>query len=220
MARKFVTPIDFQQLELLRPRLEQRLGDPTSGVEGQLYWNTTTDKVRVCSVTGAPGTWVDMLSGGVTTGDIVDGTIMNADINASAAIALSKLAVDPLARANHTGTQLASTISNFHTQVRTSSLSQTVAPTADVPWNSKRITGLLDLSAAQDAATKNYVDNAIQGLDALQSVRVASTATVTISAPGTAIDGITLANGDGVLSRTRRHRLRTGCTSSTGQRRP
>lgn len=39
--------------------------------------------------------------------------IMNADIGASAAIALSKLASDPLARANHTGTQAASTISDF-----------------------------------------------------------------------------------------------------------
>lgn len=45
--------------------------------------------------------------------DIAAGVIVNADINASAAIALSKLATDPLARANHTGTQTASTISDF-----------------------------------------------------------------------------------------------------------
>lgn len=41
---------------------------------------------------------------------ITDGSIVNADISASAAIALSKLATDPLARANHTGTQAASTV--------------------------------------------------------------------------------------------------------------
>lgn len=51
--------------------------------------------------------------GGVTSAKIADGTIVNADVNASAAIALSKLATDPLARANHTGTQTASTISDF-----------------------------------------------------------------------------------------------------------
>jgi hypothetical protein len=45
---------------------------------------------------------------------IADGTIVDADINASAAIALSKLATDPLARANHTGSQTASTISDFN----------------------------------------------------------------------------------------------------------
>ena len=49
----------------------------------------------------------------VTSAKIADGTIVNADINASAAIALSKLATDPLARANHTGSQTASTISDF-----------------------------------------------------------------------------------------------------------
>ena len=40
-------------------------------------------------------------------------SILDADINASAAIALSKLATDPLARANHTGSQTASTISDL-----------------------------------------------------------------------------------------------------------
>ena len=53
-------------------------------------------------------------TGTVTSTMIANGTILNADINASAGIALSKLATDPLARANHTGTQLASTISDFN----------------------------------------------------------------------------------------------------------
>jgi len=44
-------------------------------------------------------------------------SIVNADIAGGAAIALSKLAVDPLARANHTGTQVAATISDFSTAV-------------------------------------------------------------------------------------------------------
>jgi hypothetical protein len=56
------------------------------------------------------GTLADLSA--ITTTQITDGTIVNADISASAAIALSKLATDPLARANHTGTQLLSTISD------------------------------------------------------------------------------------------------------------
>ncbi len=72
------------------------------------------------------------LTGTVSNAQIAAGAIMNADINASAAIALSKLATDPLARANHTGTQLANTISNFDTQVRTSRLDQMAAPTAEL----------------------------------------------------------------------------------------
>ena len=53
-------------------------------------------------------------SGTITSSMILDGTVLDADINASAAIALSKLATDPLARANHTGSQAASTISDFN----------------------------------------------------------------------------------------------------------
>ena len=98
------------------------------------------------------------LSGTITSADIVDGTIVNSDINASAGIALSKLAVDPVARANHTGTQTSSTISNFDTQVRTSKVTDLAAPTGSFSMNSQKITGLADPTLAQDSATKAYTD--------------------------------------------------------------
>jgi hypothetical protein len=97
------------------------------------------------------------LGGTITSADIVDGTIVNTDINASAAIALSKLAVDPLARANHTGTQAASTISDFDTQVRTNRLDQMAAPTSSLALNAQKITGLADPTNAQEAVTLNYI---------------------------------------------------------------
>jgi hypothetical protein len=110
------------------------------------------------------------LGGTITSADIVDGTIVNSDINASAAIALSKLAVDPLARANHTGTQTASTISDFDTQVRTSRLDQMAAPTASVALNAQKITGLADPTNAQEAVTLNYITTqkgAVNGIASL-----------------------------------------------------
>jgi hypothetical protein len=97
------------------------------------------------------------LGGTITSADLADGTIVNTDISATAAIALSKLATDPLARANHTGTQTASTISDFDTQVRTSRLDQMAAPTASVSMNSQKITSLADPTNAQDAVTLNYI---------------------------------------------------------------
>ena len=92
------------------------------------------------------------------------GTIVNADISNSAAISLGKLATDPLARANHTGTQTASTISDFDTQVRTSRLDQMAAPTASVSLNSQKITNLATPTLTGDAATKAYVDTEIANL--------------------------------------------------------
>lgn len=80
-----------------------------------------------------------------------------------------------LSRANHTGTQLASTISDFDTQVRTSRLDQMAAPTSAVSLNSQRITGLATPSVDSDAATKGYVDATKQGLTFKDAVRVATT---------------------------------------------
>lgn len=60
------------------------------------------------------------LSGRPTLGALADNdTISNADVASDAAIALSKLATDPLARANHTGTQAASTITGLATVATT-----------------------------------------------------------------------------------------------------
>lgn len=135
------------------------------------------------------------------------GNVVNADISPTAAIALSKLATDPLARANHTGTQLSATISDLTTTVQAYRLDQFAAPTAPVSLNSQRITNLLDPTGAQDAATRNYVDNAITGLDAKASTVAATTGaeTFTIAAgavtqiAGTTIDGTTPAIGNRIL---------------------
>lgn len=130
------------------------------------------------------------------------GSVVDADISSTAAIALSKLATDPLARSNHTGTQAASTISDFDTAVRTSRLDQLAAPTASVSLNSQKITGLADGTSAGDAVNKGQLDAAQSGLDVKASVRVATTANITISTAlnsGDTIDGVTLANGDRVL---------------------
>ena len=104
------------------------------------------------------------LGGTITSADLVDGTIVNSDINASAAIALSKLATDPLARANHTGTQLAATVSDFDTQVRTSKVTDLAAPTGSFSMNSQKITSLGTPTLSTDASTKAYVDAQITAL--------------------------------------------------------
>jgi hypothetical protein len=91
--------------------------------------------------------------------------------------------------------------------------SQVGAPTADVSWGGFKLTSLADPVNPQDAATKSYVDAARAGLDVKQSVRAASTATVTVTynatggtstrgqitaAPNT-LDGVTLAANDRIL---------------------
>lgn len=91
-----------------------------------------------------------------------------------------------LARGNHTGTQLASTISNFDTQVRTNRLDQMAAPTANVSINERKLTKVSEPTEGLDAANKQYVDAAASaaaaGLSLKDPVAYASTANVTTTA--------------------------------------
>jgi hypothetical protein len=102
---------------------------------------------------------------GITYGKLsLTGGVVNTDISNTAAISLGKLATDPLARANHTGTQTASTVSDFDTQVRTSRLDQMAAPTGSVSANSQKIINLATPTSNTDASTKAYVDTSIANL--------------------------------------------------------
>jgi hypothetical protein len=98
------------------------------------------------------------LGGTITSADLVDGTIVASDI-ADGTITQAKMAVNPYARANHTGTQPASTISDFDTQVRTNRLDQMAAPTAPVSANGQKVTNLGLASSNGDAVSVAYLES-------------------------------------------------------------
>ena len=64
-----------------------------------------------------------------------------------------------------------------------------------------RATNLAAPSASSDAATKGYVDSAVEGLAWKDNVRVSTQGNINLSSPGATIDGVTLAALDRVLVR-------------------
>lgn len=113
----------------------------------------------------------------------------------------------PIASPALTGTPTAPTAGNGTntTQIATTAfvratrLDQLAAPAADLSMANRKLTGLAEPTASQDAATKNYVDLAVQGLAPKASVRAASTANIaTLSGPMT-LDGVALVAGNRVL---------------------
>lgn len=219
MARVFLTPIDLGKLEIRNAAIQNLAADPSSPVAGQVYYDTVNAVIKFYNgsafaalstgsvadaSTGAKGIvqLAGDLAGTATSPQIASGVIVDADINAGAAIANTKLATNPLARANHTGTQTASTISDFATTAQGYRLDQFAIPTADLNINTHKLTNVVDPTSAQDGATKAYVDAVSTGLDVKKSVRVATTTNGTLAsayANGSTVDGVSLVTADRIL---------------------
>jgi len=189
-----------------------------NSVDSDQYVDGSIDTVHIGD---SQVTTAKIADSNITSAKILDGTIVNADINASAAIDATKI---------HDGTisntefgYLNNVSSNIQTQldaklVKASNLSDlTSASTArtnlglgtiatqdanNVSISGGSVTGLGDPSVSSEAATKNYVDQAVAGLRTRIIAEAATTANIDLTADlqnGDTIDGVTLVTGDRVL---------------------
>lgn len=183
MAKNFLTPIDLNGNEARNVAAQNLATAPASPATGRFWFDTTVGALMVFN--GAANIVCDPAR-------VPNGSIP-----------IAKLATDPLARGNHTGTQTAGTISDLAATVQAYRLDQFAAPTAPVSFNGQRLSNVATPTAATDGTPKSYVDSAVQaasaGIDNKPSVRVVATANQALTGLGTAVDGITLAAGDRVL---------------------
>src|SRR5210317_1915459 len=166
-------------------------------------------------------TLAKLAASSVNSSKIVDGAIVNADINASAAIDATKIHNGSVS--NTEFGYLDGVTSGIQSQldaklVKASNLSDlTSASTArtnlglgtiatqdanNVSVSGGSITGLGDPSVSSEAATKNYVDQAVAGLRTRVIAEAATTANIDLTADlqnGDTLDGVTLVTGDRVL---------------------
>jgi len=209
--------LDFAKLEARNAVIHNLSAAPASPVKGQLYFDTVANTLYWWSgtawVSAAGGAASDAttsakgivqlagdLAGTAASPQIAAGVIVDADVNAAAAITESKL---NLATDAAVGTGSRRTLGSGAQQAMPGnrSLDAITVAAADVNVNSHKLTSVLDPTNPQDAATKNYVDLQSQGLDAKPSVRVATTANIATLAGGApnTLDGITLAANDRIL---------------------
>lgn len=176
-------PLNANQNELRNAVNQNLSAAPGSPVAGQFYYDTTLGTARFYNGTA----WINYDPAKAVNGSIP----------------LSALATDPLDRANHTGTQLASTISNLDGTIRGYRLDQFAAPTAAVAFGSQRLTNLADPTSAQDAATRGWVVTQVEqsaaGISSKPPVRVVAVANVASLSGTPTVDGIALSAGDRIL---------------------
>lgn len=113
-------------------------------------------------------------------------------------------AIDLLARANATGQQTASTISDFTAAVQAIKWETMAAPTTAVNMSGQQFTGLPTASASGQAVEFAQFNAAIAGVQAgldfkAPPAEVVVTTNMSLTAPGSVINGHTMAAGDTVV---------------------
>lgn len=173
--RKILTPLDMQMNELKHVVIHNWAAPPSvfTPKEGQPYYDTVLKAVYIWN--GA--VWA-----------CTDATKL------VGAIPIAALVTNPLTRANHTGTQTASTISDFSATVVAHRLDQLAVPTSDVSINNRKLLNVAPPVAGTDGTNKDYVDALIQGIRTKPTATAATAAALPTSnyANGTAGVGATL----------------------------
>ncbi len=166
-------------------------------------------------------TLAKLASSSVNSSKIVDDSIVNADINSSAAIDATKIHdgtisntefgyLNGVSSAIQTQLDAKLTASNNLSDLGAASTARTnlglgTIATQDannVSVSGGSVTGLGDPSVSSEAATKNYVDQAVAGLRTRVIAEAATTANISLTTDlenGDTLDGVTLVTGDRVL---------------------
>lgn len=212
--------IDLQKNELRQAQIQNLASAPANPVAGQLYFNSSDQTLYFCSnATGPVWTAAKAAAGtaaatSVTTQAVGDvpvvgvGTAFAREDHKHGMPAFGTASGPPsygaakadgsavtIARSDHVH-GLPAHDAGAHTSIPVSTFAAAIAP---LNMGGQIITNLANPLNTSEAANKGYVDSVAQGLDPKASVRVATTANLTLGAAGSSIDGITLATNDRVL---------------------
>jgi len=157
VAKDVLVNKNYNKNEIQNVRIQNLAVAPLAPVLGQLYFDTVLNAMR---------NW----DGAAWTLPATDSLLLQGQNGAYYR-----------ARANHTGTQLAATISDFDTQVRTNRLDQMADPTADVDLNNQKIINLANGTVATDAAAFGQIATALNARRFAQTIGDGAATSFTIT---------------------------------------
>lgn len=185
---KFVTNLDLNQNQLKNATFEVLASDPGTGnFEGRLIYNSTTDTIKVYANSAWRSLPHTIVSGG---GAGIAEALSVSEANGTITLTLNVADTDSAGL-------LPASMWNMLNDATDAATANKLAK-RDANGN----ISVAEPTQSGHAATKNYVDSVRQGLDVKESVRVATTDPINISADlenGDVIDGVTLVTGNRVL---------------------
>lgn len=224
MAKKVKTSLDFEKNEIQNVVVQKLAASPASPVSGQIYYDTVQNAFFYYNGTA----WVKCVetptvrnvgSGAGVYKQVLDNWLEFRKIKGASGITVTEYASDieiKFSGAEVSHASLLDVGTNSHAQID-SHIASTANPHGvtktqvglgsvdnlqQLPMSYLDADGALaansDVKVASQKAVKTYVDNKVTGVSWKDSVRVATTANITLSGTQT-IDGVAVVAGDRVL---------------------